>query len=106
MLEQKGLEERIDHRTLKAQGIDREPTIHMGAEATALERRGIRTERGDYNREIQKRNQERTALNAAKEKVLLEQRKTVKTAQNRKEMGQYEIETGSVRHWFMLSGCV
>jgi ATP-dependent exoDNAse (exonuclease V) alpha subunit len=30
ILEEKGLEERIDHRTLKAQGIDREPTIHLG----------------------------------------------------------------------------
>lgn len=28
--EQKGLSERIDHRTLEAQGIDREPTIHKG----------------------------------------------------------------------------
>ena len=29
-LERKGLDERIDHRTLEAQGIDREPTIHVG----------------------------------------------------------------------------
>jgi hypothetical protein len=58
--EEKGLDERIDHRTLKAQGIDREPTIHLGHEATALERKGIKTEKGDYNREIQKRNEERT----------------------------------------------
>ena len=57
--EEKGLEERIDHRTLKAQGIDREPTIHLGHEATALERKGIRTEKGDYNREIKKRNADR-----------------------------------------------
>ena len=57
--EQKGLSERIDHRTLEAQGIDREPTIHMGHEATALERQGIRTERGDINRDIKRRNEER-----------------------------------------------
>lgn len=31
---------RVDHRTLKAQGIDREPTIHLGPAATAVERRG------------------------------------------------------------------
>ncbi len=29
-LERKGLEERVDRRTLDAQGIDREPTIHLG----------------------------------------------------------------------------
>jgi len=57
--EEKGLEERIDHRTLKAQGIDREPTIHIGHEAWALEKKGIRTERGDYNREVKRRNDER-----------------------------------------------
>ena len=43
MFEQKGLSERINHRTLEAQGIDREPTVHMGHEATALERKGIAT---------------------------------------------------------------
>jgi len=57
--EEKGLNERIDHRTLEAQGIDREPTIHMGHEAWALEKKGIKTEKGDYNREVQRRNDER-----------------------------------------------
>ncbi|MCL2257513.1 MAG: MobA/MobL family protein [Candidatus Bathyarchaeota archaeon] len=62
---EKGLAERIDHRTLKAQGIDREPTIHLGHKAAALERKGIRTAKGDYNREIQQRNLERAAERAA-----------------------------------------
>lgn len=35
-----GRTERVDHRTLAAQGIDREPTIHLGPAATAIERRG------------------------------------------------------------------
>lgn len=39
-LERAGHEARIDHRTLEAQGLDREPTRHMGPTATALERRG------------------------------------------------------------------
>ena len=30
---------RVDHRTLEAQGIDREPTVHLGPAATAIERR-------------------------------------------------------------------
>jgi hypothetical protein len=59
--EEKGLDVRIDHRTLKAQGIDREPTIHLGHEAWALEKKGIRTAKGDYNREIKRRNAEREA---------------------------------------------
>lgn len=34
-----GVEARVDHRTLKAQGIDREPTRHLGPAATGYERR-------------------------------------------------------------------
>jgi len=56
---EKGLDERIDHRSYKEQGIDREPTIHLGHEAWALEKKGIQTAKGDYNREIQRRNAER-----------------------------------------------
>ena len=46
-----GHEARIDHRTLEAQGIDRVPTTHMGPSVAALERKGIRTERGNRNRQ-------------------------------------------------------
>ena len=50
-LEKAGHEARIDPRSLKNQGIeDRKPTRHMGPAATAMERRGIQTERGDLNR--------------------------------------------------------
>jgi len=35
-LERAGHEARIDHRTLAAQGVDREPTIHLGKAAKAL----------------------------------------------------------------------
>ena len=41
-----GSDARIDHRTLKAQGIDREPTRHVGPAVMAMEKRGIRPERG------------------------------------------------------------
>ncbi|MGK5044249.1 MobQ family relaxase [Janthinobacterium sp. GB1R12] len=34
-----GVEARVDHRTLKAQGIDREPTRHLGPAAIGYERR-------------------------------------------------------------------
>ncbi|MDR0373143.1 MAG: MobA/MobL family protein [Nitrososphaerota archaeon] len=64
-LASKGLDMRIDHRTLKEQGIDREPMIHIGHKAAALERLGIRTDRGNYNREITRRNEERILLKEA-----------------------------------------
>jgi hypothetical protein len=68
MFERKGLAERIDHRSYKDQGIDREPMVHMGHKATALERKGVKTDRGDYNREIQRRNAEREARKTAERK--------------------------------------
>ena len=45
-LERAGHEARIDHRTLAAQGIDREPTIHLGKAAKALFDKDL-SEQGD-----------------------------------------------------------
>jgi hypothetical protein len=39
-----------------AKELDREPTKHMGPQATAMEEQGIRTRKGDQNREIEQRN--------------------------------------------------
>lgn len=44
-LRDRGLET-VDHRSLKEQGSDREPQPKRGVAATAMERRGISTERG------------------------------------------------------------
>lgn len=52
-LEQNGHAERVDHRSYARQGIDQIPTVHLGVAASAMEKRGIRTERGDLNREIE-----------------------------------------------------
>jgi hypothetical protein len=41
----------IDHRSYKEQGVDKLPTVHLGA-AHKMEKRGIWTEKGDYNREV------------------------------------------------------
>ncbi|MCL2378130.1 MAG: MobA/MobL family protein [Defluviitaleaceae bacterium] len=54
--ERLGMDERISHLSLKAQGIDREPTVHMGHKAWNLEKKGIRTAVGDRNRAILERN--------------------------------------------------
>jgi outer membrane murein-binding lipoprotein Lpp len=51
-LEQKGLTERIDHRSYARQGVEQIPTVHMGVAATQMERRGFSTEKGSVNREI------------------------------------------------------
>jgi hypothetical protein len=47
-----GHDVRIDHRSYERQGIDRKPGIHVGTYASELERQGVRTGRGNYNRKI------------------------------------------------------
>jgi hypothetical protein len=44
-----GINETVDHRTLKAQGIDREPTKHLGITATNYERRTGESSRKRYD---------------------------------------------------------
>ena len=51
-LERAGREERIDHRSNAARGIDEIPTIHEGVTAQALERKGIISDRCEINRQI------------------------------------------------------
>jgi hypothetical protein len=57
VLEHSGHAARVDHRSFERQGIDQVPTIHLGAAASQMEKCGIRTKRGDINREIEISNQ-------------------------------------------------
>lgn len=63
-LEKYGFEARVDHRSLEDQGIDREPTKHLGPNAQALEDQGVATERGDENRRRKGANDNREELKA------------------------------------------
>ena len=47
-----GLSDRIDHRSYKRQGIDKIPSVHLGVAAFQMEKRGIKTRKGDLNRQI------------------------------------------------------
>ena len=67
-LEKKNLPQRVDHRSLKEQGIDREPTIHEGG-ARELEKRGIETDRGNINREIKEANSRLNTLSILERSV-------------------------------------
>ena len=48
--------ERIDHRSNAERGIGEIPTVHMGVAACQMEKKGIATEKGELNRNIQKAN--------------------------------------------------
>ena len=74
---EKNLNCRIDHRSYARQGIEQIPTVHEGQSVRAMEAKGIRTDKGDFNRWVRKTN---AMLREAKNKIasLLEWLKTVK----------------------------
>ncbi len=99
--ERLGLPVRVSHLSLKEQGIDRQPALHMGALAMSQERKGRATERGNRYlsrlegnggpnqakiREVQKRRQDKKLLREEKSQPkLLERSKDSKQHQLKKE---------------------
>jgi len=71
----------IDHRSLKAQGEDREPGIHLGHTATEIERRGRKSNRGNRLRAIIARNAERRCHTGER--------------RNEQPIGHHEIRSGA-----------
>jgi MobA/MobL family len=71
-LERHGFEPNLDHRSLKAQGIDREPTKHKGPDVCAMEKRGIETDKGERARNIEARNAELKSLKLEAEIISFE----------------------------------
>lgn len=61
-LAEKGIIEKVDHRSFERQGKIEKPTVHMRVAATQMERKGIRTIKGDTNREIKSINAKISAL--------------------------------------------
>ena len=68
-LERAGREERIDHRSNAARGLNEQPTIHEGATARALEKKGIVSDRCELNRQIKADNALLRELKAAARKL-------------------------------------
>ena len=55
-LEKKSAPVKIDHRSYKEQGAHQLPTVHEGPTVRAMEKKGIRTEKGNLNRFIRSAN--------------------------------------------------
>jgi hypothetical protein len=55
--QENGIDAKVDHRSLEAQGIEREPTRHLGVAATGFERRTGQASRKrlDFEREVAER---------------------------------------------------
>ena len=56
ILDENGIQDKVDHRSYQRQGIKQIPTIHLGVSATQMEKKGIATDRGNINREIKHQN--------------------------------------------------
>ena len=83
-LEEAGIDARIDHRSHKDRGLDQLPTVKVGWEATALERKGIRTAKGEQNRAIKAYNATLEQIKGIREDIEIEIQQEQSNAQLRK----------------------
>lgn len=75
-LEREGIPERISHLSHEARGIEQLPTVHLGHVANEMEKRGVRTDRGDINRDREEYNAQVINLQKYREqKQALEQKR-------------------------------
>jgi hypothetical protein len=72
-----GLDTRIDHRSLEARGVDREPEPKQGPLATKIEREGRESRAGAERREVRMRNAERARLKVEHAKAIAEEARIV-----------------------------
>ena len=91
--------ERIDHRTLKEQGIDREAQVHKGKEATALERRGEGSRRGEQQKEVDRSNAFRKAFGELDRELRADPIKEIEFMQVQARYRQLEQTHPSLKRW-------
>lgn len=102
-LELAGQAERVDHRSNKERGIDQIPTVHLGVAATAMERRGERTELGDKNRAIALENQSIIDMKELEKQIIIttqERDELVKTTQTTQTLDEIikNMDTQNVKN--------
>ncbi|MEE8057834.1 MAG: MobQ family relaxase, partial [Pseudomonadales bacterium] len=93
-LKQAGHEQRIDHRTLEAQGIDRIPQIHLGPNVIEMEQRGIETERGQVALGIEHTNAQIIELSQYREALDYGRTVQIKASQEYRGAGQRDRAVG------------
>ena len=72
-LAQAGVEARVDHRSLAAQGIHREPEVHRGPAVSGIEARGERSQVGERQREQMRVRSQARAMVVAEVRVVTRQ---------------------------------
>ncbi len=94
-LEREGINQRIDHRSYQEQGIEKIPQLHLGA-AHKMEARGIETELGNKNREIEGKNKNLEIINKQERELQQEQyklkREQEKAAEKAAQERRFDLE--------------
>lgn len=107
-LERAGCDERIDHRSYADRGVDREPQPKLGPVATAMERRGETSERGNELRAVEARNVERDSLwrqlDAARETLVMLRDRTTDALARSVELARGALDTMRDRVSTWLAG--
>lgn len=102
-LEKAGVNEKIDHRSYEKQGLEILPTKHLGHVAHEMEKKGIRTEIGDYNRQVKEYNQIVVDLQKYREeKQQLQKQVETKKYLTTKELTDIKKATKVVRGYVTL----
>ena len=76
-LERYGFDERVDHRSHAARGLDEQPTVHEGVTARALEAKGVVSDRCELNRQIKRDNALLRELKAQVKKLMQAVKSTI-----------------------------
>ena len=83
------LEVKTEHLSFASRGIEKEPTKKMGYAATQAERRGVKTDRGDLNREIKASND-----NLGKSTIQLQDQKKILILEHQRALLALEQDRG------------
>ena len=102
-LENLGHTERIDHRSYERQGIDQIPQIHLGVSASQMEQKGIKTDRGNCNREILNDNQQMKILRTRISRLMKWQREEMAKPL---DLEKAEIKTSVIGKLYANKGAV
>jgi len=86
-LEWAGFDERIDHRTLDDQGVDRLPGVHLGPNVVEMEQRGASTARADEALAITTVNEQITELQIHQEVIDHESNRQSEKSQGNRRAG-------------------
>lgn len=99
-LERAGHETRIDHRSLEAQGIDREPQIHEGRARVIQKKetqrgRSVELDRSRINREIKERNEKFKKLDRQQVRYQKNVERILKKAEKVKDLTEVRTEASA-----------